>query len=87
MDVYYTRVNVKDTKRDPSGVFFAHIDLRYLMKNALERKGKGKIIKFDLYPLESPQEPIEIDKTITCPKTQCAHDSSPKSTFHKLFFK
>lgn len=87
MNIWYTRFRAKNIKKDPNDVFFAHIDLRYLMKNALEKSGKGKIIKFDLYPLESPQEPVEIDKPKTCPKPQLAHDPSPKSAFNKLLIK
>jgi len=53
------------------------------MKNVLKESEKGKIIKFDLYPLESLQEPIEKDKPIKCPNPQYDHVSSFKSTFYR----
>jgi len=82
--ICYNRIHFKETRQDNDGVFFAHIDLRYLMKNILEANGKGKIIKFDLYPLASPQEPIGKDKPIKCPKPQFACNYSSKSIFYKL---
>lgn len=75
-----TRFNSEDPKKDPNGVLFAHIDLRYLMNSTLRGSTKEKTTRFNLVPLKYPQEPVEFDKSIRCPKPQIAHDHSKHTT-------
>jgi len=53
------------------------------MRKSLKASERGKIVKFDLCPLESLQEPIEKDKPIKCPTPQYDHASSFKFAFNK----